>query len=178
LQDLEDEFLLAKAGRVLDAHVFRNVVEVDNALVFEFDKIKGRAAGFSLLLFTALLTGMTVMVAAVRLLRALLAALLGRAVLDDCAICARVSGLRRYGRTVLSRFSDGSGSVCFRFGRELAFLLSACLPGTFLARLISLAIALASFTVPRAFRLAVASFGIAVRRARAAMSVRALAAFG
>jgi hypothetical protein len=71
LQDLEDQFLLAKAGGVLHAHVFRNIVQVHNALVFEFDKIERGTAGLSLLLFPALLAGMAV-VAAMLLARLLL----------------------------------------------------------------------------------------------------------
>src|SRR5262249_8437469 len=68
LEDLEDQLLLAKTGGVENAHVFRDVVEVDNALVFELDEIEGRATLLTLLhLLAALFAGMQ---------RALLAALL------------------------------------------------------------------------------------------------------
>jgi hypothetical protein len=97
---------------------------------------------------------------------------LRRAVLHG-AVAGGLGGLRRYRRAVLSRFGDGSGAVRFGFGRELALLLGGRLAGAFLPGcLVTLAFALGPFGV------AMGSFGITMRRARAAMSVRALATFG
>jgi len=58
LQDLENQFLFAKASGIEDAHILRDGVEIENALVFELDKIESWSLLLAalLLLFAALFT--------------------------------------------------------------------------------------------------------------------------
>src|SRR5665213_1279394 len=62
LKDLEDQFLLAESRSVLDAHLLGDRVQIDNALVFEFDQIERDAAGFALLLLAAKLSRVLVLI--------------------------------------------------------------------------------------------------------------------
>ena len=55
---LKNQFLLAKTGGVEHAHVFRDGVEIEDALVFEFNEVKRWPGLFTLLLLlAALFTG-------------------------------------------------------------------------------------------------------------------------